>query len=262
MSRAGIYARTSKDDANNPRLSIQTQTEACKEKAISDGNEVVGYYADVGKSGTSEKLSRRKSFLKMLSEVESLKIKIIYFLDYSRLSRSGWHLEMFIEELLKKGVEIYPLNDSKEKLVRQFKGILNENYIDACRDRTKIEHESRLKRGQPVGKLPLGYRLNYNLVQDLEQPNKTIKKIVDKSRDICSWIIEPKNAKIIEKIFNMKLENKPLKQISTETGIMIPTLRHILQNKAYLGVYSYNNTILDNNHAPIISKEVFEKCQI
>lgn len=256
MSNGVIYTRTSKDERKNPRLSNSTQEQVCREKAEEYGDTIVKVYSDIDRSGDSEKLKRRKQFLKMIKEVKDLKAERVWFLDLSRFSRSNWQQEMFIYELKKVGIDFMPINDSKEKMMRQVKGIMNENLIDASRDRTESEHSARLKMNHPVSRPPRGYKCNFR--RDAKNPE--IKIPIDKSKETWRWIIDDKEAEKIKKIFGLKINGKNEKEISQEMGIILPTVRHILSNKAYLGIYSYRN-ISFKGHEPIITEEVFNKCQ-
>lgn len=237
--KCAIYTRTSKDELENPRLSNKTQEEVCREKAMESGDEIVKVYSDIGRSGSSEKLKSRKEFLKMIEEAKELEIKRVWFLDLSRFSRSGWQQEMFIYELEKIEVDFMPINDSKEKLPRQITGIMNENLIDVSRKRVEIEHSTRLKKQLPVSRPPRGYKVD-----------KKTKK----------WIVDNKEAEVIKKIFEIRLKGIDLSDISKEVNIIIPTLKYILKNKAYIGIYTYKEQSF-MNHEPLINEEVFNKCQ-
>jgi DNA invertase Pin-like site-specific DNA recombinase len=238
--KAVIYTRTSKDEVNEPRKSNSTQEAICRELANKNNDEIVIVRQDIGKSGSTEKLNRRKEFLKLLEDVKKLEIKRIYFLDYSRFSRSLMQQEKFITELQKLGVEIMPINDSKEKMVRQVQGIFNENMIDSMRTRTENEHKSRLQNNIHVSRPPMGYK---------------------KDKDSNKWIIDKRKAELVKRIFYLKMGNFSIDDISKQIKLPKITIKRILSNKSYLGIYVYRGKELGVFHEPIIEREVFDKCQ-
>jgi site-specific DNA recombinase len=238
--KAVIYTRTSQDEINDPRKSNQTQEIACREVADKNEDEIVKVYSDIGKSGDSEKLKKRKNFLKLISEIKELKIEKVYFLDLSRFARSLKDQEVFIDELLKIKVQPISISDSMEKLPRQIKGIFNEQIIDVSRQRTEVEHSTRLKERVPVSRPPIGYKID----------RKTHK-----------WHINEKEAKIIKKVFEMRKSGLETSKIASEVHLLEIQVKRMLSNKAYLGIYVYRGVEKGLFHEPIISKEVFEACQ-
>lgn len=240
--KAVIYTRTSWDETDNPRESNSTQESACRKKATENDDEIAKLYSDINKSGTA--IAHRKDFVQMLKDIKPFNIERVYTLNLSRFARDLIDQETSIKDLQKKGVSVFTCDDGlvqdKTTFFRQIKGAYNQELIRVMREQTKVEHETRLAKMIPVSRPPMGYKIN----------SKTKK-----------WDVDEKKSDIVRRIFEMKSSGNDLKTISKETKVIIPTLKHILKNKSYLGIYTYREQSFAS-HDPIISAEVFEKCQI
>ena len=236
-----IYGRTSFDESENPRESIKTQEQLCRNKAQENHDIIVKVYTDIGKSGAT--LKRRKGFLQMKKDANDKLFSRIYTPSLSRISRDLGDQEKEYKSFIKMGINIWSIEDGllgeENSLVRQFRGIMNEETLNIMRRQTEIEHQSRLKKQIPVTRCPLGYKRDKNK----------------------QWVIDEKKAQIIKEIFEMKEIGIDLKEIAQKYKILIPTLIKMLKNRAYLGYYTYRD-FSEKWHDPIISEEVFNKCQI
>lgn len=239
--KAAIYTRTSQDEINNPRKSNKTQEEVCRQKAEELGDNIIKVYSDIGKSGDS--LNRRYEFLKMREDAKYGLFEKIYFINFERFSRKLTIQENQIEFFQKLHIQLFSVFEGrvedKTALTRQIKGAINEEYIRGVRNRAEIEHSTRLEKGIPVTRPPIGYRIN-----------KKTKK----------WEIDKRRARVVQDMFNLRVRGHDLKSIAKKFKFSIPRVRHILKNKAYLGLYKYRDKYY-NFHEKIISEEVFKKCQ-
>ena len=236
--KACIYCRTSSDETTNPRDSIKTQENSCREESKKQGAEVVRIYSDIGKSGGS--IEGRKEFIQMLEDAKTGRFQRIYILDLSRFSRRIIDQETTLEELKKLNVNVYSVVDGNlengEEVVRQIKGVLNQAQRKTIQQRTEIEHQMRLKQNRPLCRPPFGYK-------------------IDKKTKL--WIIDEKKVEIVKQAFDMKDQGKELEEISKAVKIMIPTLKYMLKNKSYLGYVKYRDELIPS-HPAIINKKVFE----
>src|SRR3989338_11646214 len=96
--KAAIYCRVSTRDKQD----ITTQEHFLKEYSVREGHEVVGFYSDVGESGSKDS---RPRFDAMLQDMRAGEFKgiIVYRLD--RIGRSLPHLVKLFEEFSKKNIK-------------------------------------------------------------------------------------------------------------------------------------------------------------
>lgn len=243
MVDSRIYTRTSVDEAKNPRASNQTQEETCRKKAEENIDKITRVYSDIGKSGTS--MESRKEFQQMIKDAEDGLFNRLYLLNQSRFARDLVDQELAIKHLLSLGISIFFCDDGlveeKTTFIRQVKGAYNEEQIRIMKEQTRIEHNIRLEKRLPVSRPPMGYKQN---------------------RKTKRWDVDPKKAEFVKNVFRMASSGVRMKEISKETKLSIPTLTHMLKNRVYLGIYTYKERELIDNHEAIIDKEVFEKCQM
>lgn len=102
--RAVIYARTARADSIN---SIESQCEEARKYAAIHNLEVIGVYADIGKSGSS--INERDEMKRLLAEVASpdRDFAVILIYDWSRWGRSLDASDAYHQYLCRRaGVEI------------------------------------------------------------------------------------------------------------------------------------------------------------
>jgi len=251
-----FYGRTSFDERDNPRESIQNQELLCFKKAEENGDRLQkeNCYRDIGRSGTEA--DNRKEFQKMILEGLESKFTILYILNISRFGRDLGDQEHYLKKLRKVGIKVYSVDegllDDKNTLMRQFKGMLNEETIRVMRRETERQHKIRLIKKMPVSRPPFGYKKNYRY------NTKKEKIIINKSKDIHSWIIYEKESLIVKEIFRLKLEGKTAKEISLKVQKSYQTINNILSNISYIGNYKYRDEIIEKAHEPIITEEDFK----
>jgi len=232
-----IYCRVSVDDVKNPRDSIKTQEKVCREKAEERNDEVVEVYQDINKSGGS---LNRPQLKRLIEDARQSKFSAIYIMNFSRLSRKIKDQETLIEEMEKLGIKFVSADGTEDKTIRQITGVMNEYQRDFFRKQTEIEHQTRLKEKIALNRPPTGYKID----------NKEKYFIIDK-----------KKVELIKRIFELRIQGREIKEIAIETKMSFPTIKNILQNRTYIGFNKYRNEWIEGKHQPIISKEVFEKCQ-
>lgn len=236
--KACIYTRTSVEDKDNIRDSNKTQQQVCKQEAKKKGYEITGIYQDIGKSGGSFK--KRKQLKKLREDAKKKLFDAIYILEFSRLSRKLIDQELLIEEMNNLGIKVISCDGTQEDEIRQMQGVMNQYQRKFFQKRTEIEHQSRLKENRPMSRPPRGYK----------KRNKKSK----------IWIVNEKEAEKIKEMFRLRSEGKLIKEISEIFKISIPGIKYILSNISYCGFIKYRDKLI-LAHEPIISREVFEKCQ-
>lgn len=272
-NRAAIYARFS---SNNQREeSIDAQVRAISEYAAKNDYVIVEKYIDEAFSATSDK---RPAFLKMIndSSEDIFDVVIIHKLD--RFSRNRYDSAIYKRELQRNNIKLLSvlenLDDSPESIMLEstLEAVAEYFSKNLAREVRKGLKENALKGSHTGGRPPLGYMLDEN------------KKLV----------IEPDEALIVKMIFKKyTLENMGYGAIATYlNGLGLKTragkpfnknsFYDLLKNEKYIGTYTFDVSSskdingkrnshkkkppediirIENNHEPIISKELFNLTQ-
>ncbi len=236
--KACIYTRTSAEEKNNIRDSNRTQEEICRQEAKKRNYEVIEVYSDIGKSGGS--FRRRKQLKKLKEDAKNKLFDFIYILEFSRLSRRLIDQELFVEEMNNLGIKVISCDGTQEDEIRQMQGVMNQYQRKFFQKRVEVEHQSRLKQKKPVSRPPFGYKIE----------KKTRK-----------WIVSNKEAKIVKRAFELRMQKKEIKEIASELNFIPATIKYMLSNISYCGFIKYRDQLI-GSHKQIISRAVFEKCQI
>lgn len=269
---AVIYARFSSQ--NQTEASIDAQVRACKEYAKSNNIKIIDVYKDEAKSGTT---ANRPSFQKMLTDSHDGDFDIVLVHKLDRFARNRVDAFMSKATLEKNGVSVVsvtePLDDSPESLMMEsvIEGMAQYYSMNLGREVKKGQLEAALKNQFLGGKPPLGYKVHNQ-----------------------QYIIDEHNAQAVRIIFDMYCSGYSYNKIATTLndkgylsqrgkGFSKNSIRNILMNERYTGVYIYNQrkskgkySRTRNNNAhkdaseiircegaipQIISKEQFRKAQ-
>ena len=254
----GIYVRVSTEDQAREGYSLKEQKEKLLELCKYRDYQVYKIYED---AGISAKDTNRPKFLEMMEDVKKGHINMIVAYKLDRVTRSSRDLEKLLEELSKYNCDINcALDDintdtANGKFFTRMLTVLSQLEIERTSERTKFGLNGAIKAGHLPGVLSLGYT------------KKDKKTIIDESvKDV------------IIRVFDLYLIGKSYQQISNlfnEEEVLKPkkwydsTIQKILDNKIYMGDYEQykrikgqESVIHENIVEPIISREIFEQCQI
>ena len=253
-------------------------------------------YVDDGYTGTD---TNREGFQKLLADIYAKKINCVIVKDLSRLSRNYTDAGSLIENLfvrmnvrfisLAEGIDSFLNPDSVSNLIVPITNVMNDNFCYQTSKKIRQVFDYKRRKGEFIG----GFAA-YGYMKD---PKDNHALVIDEEaaavvRNIYTWFIDgmSKNA-IVRKLNshgvlcpsehkkskglnyqNPHAENKPLWSSKT--------VGDILKNRLYVGdmvqgryrVKSYKiHTleqvpenewyIVENTHAPIIEREIFEKIQ-
>ena len=169
-------------------------------------------YVDDGFTGTN---FNRPAFTRLLDDVQNGKVNCVIVKDLSRLGRNYIEMGRFISKIFPSlGVRLVAVNDNfdsfdegnaSNQIIVPFKNLINDAY---CRDMSlKIRSQLDIKRrnGKFIGSFPL-----YGYEKD--------------EKDHNHLVIDETAAKVVELIFNMKLDGYGTKRIVEKlTEMKIPT---------------------------------------
>ena len=300
MDIAALYGRLSKEDydklnVGDDSASIQNQKSMLVDFAMENNMVVYKIYSDDDYSG-ADKL--RPQWNKMLQDAKNGEFNTIICKTQSRFTREMEIVEKYIHGLFVEwGIRFIGVVDNVDtnvkgnKKSRQINGLVNEWYIEDSSDNIKSVFQLKMKNGEFLGSFaPYGYQKN---------PQDTHKLIIDdEAADIVRLIFDLSSQGFGVDIISQKLSAlniptptmyKQSKGLNfknpnmnyTKNGMWsTTTLKRILNNQAYIGTLiqgrekkvSYKSKkiviapkeewiIIENNHEPIITEEVFYKTQ-
>ena len=249
---AVIYARYSSD--NQREESIEGQLRECSEFAERKGYTVINTYADRAISG--KKADNRPQFMQMIADSRQRQFEAVIVWKIDRFSRDKYDSVFYKNALMKNGVSVIsakePIDDTPEGQLMEsiFEGFSVYFIKDLSAKVSRGMTENVLKGKFNGGTVTFGYK-------------------IDKNRH---FVPDPVNAPVVRDVFERYASGENSKDILkslTDRGVTnrygkSPSynfITHLLNNRRYLGEYRFRNTVVENAFEPLVSKELFDKCQ-
>lgn len=245
-----IYARYS--SAGQRDESIEGQLRDCREFATKHGIVIVGEYCDRALTGTSDK---RPEFQRMIRDSGRGQFSVVITWKNDRFARSRYDSSIYKYRLKQNGVRLLY---AKESIPDGPEGIILESVMEGFAEYYSANLSQNVKRGnydsalkrQTLGMSLLGY-----------------KKGADKRFEI-----DPATAPIVRRIFQEYAAGRSALDIYTDLNnegfrtnrgnlFNKNSIRRILQNEKYVGVYEYADIRDEHGIPPIIDRELFDKVQ-
>lgn len=249
--KAVIYARYSSH--NQREESIEGQIRECQAYASRNNFIIVGEYIDRAISG---KTDNRADFQRMIRDSEKGHFQAVLMYTLDRFARNRYDSAMYKARLKRNGVKVYY---AKQYIPDEPEGIILESVLEGYAEYYSENLSRNIKRGMMEnalackvtgGTTPLGYAIG---------PDKT-------------YVIDPATSIIVREIFQMYADGHSAKEIidycnekgyrtARNTRFNKNSLRTVLTNDKYIGVYRYGEVVHENGVPAIIPKELFEKVQ-
>ena len=255
--KCGLYMRVSTEDQAREGFSLPEQKERLEAYCKFKGYEIVDYYEDAGVSAKTG--NYRAEFERLKEDIKSKKINTIISLKLDRFTRSIYDWEELITFLDENDAYIDCVNDdintttANGKMISRLLVSVSQNEIERTSERTKIGLAGAIKQGHIPHIAPLGYK----------HENKTL--VIDYStKDVVVRIYELYyEGYSYKKIINIFNEEKVLGKDNWRDS----TIQTILENEIYKGDFVHGKrtkspTYYENVVEPIISKEMWEDCQV
>uniref|UniRef100_UPI0029427FF3 recombinase family protein n=1 Tax=uncultured Tyzzerella sp. TaxID=2321398 RepID=UPI0029427FF3 len=286
------------DDKHIESESITNQKLMLKEFVTNNKElELVSIKIDDGYGGSN---FDRPAFKEMIKDIEKGKINCIVVKDFSRFGRDFIEVGKYLEEIFPlMNVRFISVNDnydsfksteSIDNLIIPFKNLINDSYLRDISLKIRSSFDVKRKKGEFIGSF-----VTYGYLKDSKNKNKiVIDEIASKVvQDIFKYRLEGLSADKIAKKLNSENILSPM-EYKKSIGLNISTnfkkkekalwsakaIFRILQNPIYIGTLEQNKyttpnhkikkmvyipkeewIIVENNHEPIISKEMFESVQ-
>lgn len=276
LIRTCAYCRVSTDNEDQ-KTSYDSQRIHYKNMIEENPDwEFVGIYADEGITGTQTK--KREQFNQMMSDALNGKIDLILAKSISRFARNTVDTLNCVRLLREHNVDVFFEKENIHTL-----GLSNELFLALYSAFAQAESESisenvkagvrmKMKRGELVGKYaPFGYL--YDKEKDIIIPDKSKK-------DIVTYIFEEYSKGVGFRTIALNLNNLGIPSPSNLKWCHA-SVRRIIVNEKYVGDLKtgkyYTENVLthkkkvnygekeqyftSNHHEPIISRELWDKCQ-
>lgn len=276
LIKACAYCRVSTDNEDQ-KTSYDSQRIHYKNMIEENPDwEFVGIYADEGITGTQTK--KREQFNQMMNDALNGKIDLILAKSISRFARNTVDTLNCVRLLREHNVNVYFEKENIHTL-----GLSNELFLTLYSAFAQAESESisenvkagvrmKMKRGELVGKYaPFGYL--YDKEKDIIIPDESKK-------DIVTYIFEEYANGVGFRTIALNLNNLGIPSPSNLKWCHA-SVRRIIVNEKYVGDLEtgkyYTENVLthkkkvnygekeqyftSNHHEPIISRELWDKCQ-
>ena len=282
-----LYCRLSQDDGREGESnSIVNQKEYLMKYAKEHGFPNPKFYVDDGYTGTN---FDRPSFKEMSADIEKGLVKTVIVKDLSRFRRNYIEVGSYSEIIYPEaGVRFIAIMDNvdtgslESNEFAAFTNLFNEWYPKSTSKKVKEVKKAKGLAGEHLGAPPYGY---------LRNPD-------DKTR----WLVDGEAAAVVRRIFSLCMQGKGVSAIATtlwkdrtltpsaykaSKGIGVAKVSEdpycwetsavaaILENVAYIGITRLGfkskkriptakdrRAYIENAHAPIIDRDIWEKVQI
>ena len=255
--KCGLYMRVSTEDQAREGFSLPEQRERLETFCKFKGYEIVDYYEDAGISAKTG--NYRPEFERLKNDIKAKKINTIVALKLDRITRSIYDWENLMTFLDENGAYLDCVNDeinttsANGKMISRLLMSVSQNEIERTSERTKVGLAGAIKCGHIPHIAPLGYK------------HEDKKLVIDYStKDIVVRIFDLYyNGYSYQKISNLFNNEKVLGKGNWRDSTIVT----ILENEIYKGDFVHGKrtkhpTYYENVVEPIVSKEMWEDCQV
>ena len=254
---AGLYIRVSTEDQAREGFSLPEQEKRLRAMCEYKGYEIYKIYKDAGisaKTGNS-----RPGFEELLQDIREKKCNTIVVLKLDRLTRSVFDWEKIIRFLEENDAYLDCANDdinttnANGKMVSRILTSVSQNEIERTSERTKFGMVGAIKEGHIPHKAPFGYKHeNKKLIPDEATKDQVIR--------IFNLYYQGNSYQTISNLYNKE-------KIFGKTNWKDSTILKIIENPIYKGDFIHgkrtkNPTYYEDVVEPLISKELWEECQV
>ena len=255
--RAVTYARYS--SKMQRESSIEDQQRNVHERARREGWSIVADYADRAISGSD---STRPQYLAMQAAARRGEFDVLLIDDLSRLTRDSAEQEKTIRMLEFRGIRLvstadgYDSTSKARKMLRGFKGLANEQFLEDHAERVYRGQKGQALKGRWNGGRPYGYRLKRQVdesrrdqygdaarIGTVLQRDPVMAKVV---QEIFQRFTDGDSTAMIARALNARGVPSPgstwRREVRRCAGWMSSAVRVILQNPLYTGQQRWNTS--------------------
>lgn len=246
---AVIYARYSSNAQREE--SIEGQVRDCTAFAERNGYRIIGTYIDRAISGTTD---NRPDFQRMIKDGKRGQFQFVIVWKLDRFSRERYDSVRYKTQLKQAGVRVI---SAMEAIGNGTEAVIMESLLEGMAEYFSNDLKQKVMRGMKInaekclyngGVIPLGY-------------------LVDETQH---YQLNPETAPFVLKAFQMYDDGKSITEIrdwlnhnhvkNTKGGAMTHnSVRHLLNNRRYIGEYAFGDIVVPDGMPFIVSKELFER---
>ena len=245
------YYRFSSHSQNE--ASIDQQREAAQKYAAAKGYTIVREYEDRAISGTTED---RPGFQRMLAEVGKMRPAALIMWKTDRLGRDRYTLAMAKKTIRDAGCQIHLVAEAVPEDSPE--ASLMEGLLESMAEFYSKQLRQNITRG-----------MRYNAENGLYNGHKMLGYTVDGEK---RYIPDPVTAPVVQRIFADYAAGKRLKVIVDELNsqgirtsrgmqFTVSSLRTVLQNPAYTGLYKFSDIEIEDAIPALVSEKLFAQVQ-
>ncbi len=253
----GLYMRVSTEDQAREGFSLPEQKERLEAYCKFKGFVIKDYYTDAGISAKTG--NYRPEFERLKEDIKSKKINTIIALKQDRITRSIFDWEELLRFLEENDAYLDCVNDdinttnANGKMVSRILMSVSQQEIERTSERTKVGLAGAIKQGHIPHQAPLGYK----------HENK--KLVIDHlTKDVVIRIFELYHKGMSYQKISTLFNNE---QVLGKTNWRDSSIVAILEYEIYKGDFVHGKrtkhpTYYENVVEPIVSKEMWEECQV
>ena len=254
---AGLYIRVSTEDQAREGFSLPEQEKRLRALCEFKGYEIYKLYKDAGISAKTG--NTRPAFEELLQDVREKKCNTIVVLKLDRLTRSVYDMEFIMKFLEENDAYLDCANDdinttsANGRMVARLLTTVSQNEIERTSERTKFGMAGAIKEGHIPHKAPFGYKHeNKKLVPDESTKDQVIR--------IFNLYYQGNSYQTISNLYNKE-------KVFGKTNWCDGTILKIIENEIYKGDFIHgkrtkNPTYYSDVVEPLVSKELWEECQV
>lgn len=248
---AVVYARYSSHSQGEQ--SIEGQLSEAKKYAASHGYTIVHEYIDRAKTGRTD---NRAEFQQMLKDTAKKQFSVVILWKVDRFGRNREEIAINKMRCRKNGVRVEYV---AETIPQTPEGVILESVLEGFAEYYSLQLSQNIRRGRAEsaekcqslgGNRPLGYKTG---------PDK-------------KFIIDEAAAPTVRMIYTMYAEGKTMAEIIRELNRLglrtlrgkpftNNSLRTVLKNKKYIGIYEFDGREIKDGVPRIIEDDLFYKVQ-
>lgn len=248
---AVIYARYSSD--NQREESIEGQLRECTAFAKKNGITILHHYID---RAFSAKTDNRPEFQNMIKDSGRKLFDMIIVWKLDRFARNRYDSARYKAQLKKNGVKVV---SATETISDGAEGILLESMLEGMAEYYSADLAEKVVRGMTENALKCKYNGG----------TKPIGYIIDSEQYFQP---DPLTAPIVAETFKRYLDGATMtelrdwlnsKGVKSSLGgkVSYNTVQHMLNNRRYIGEYTYRDIVMPDGIPAIIPKDLFDRVQ-